>query len=68
LQTPTDTLRSLTPDQWRSAYYNIYVYVKADEGAFAIHAADGALIASMPTREAAFAAARLNDLEPLSLH
>lgn len=68
MPTQSDTLRTLTPDQWARAFYNVYVYVKPDEGAFAIHAADGSLIAAMPDRDAAFAAARLNDLEPLSVH
>ena len=36
--------------------------------AWAIYAADGTSIGIAPEREMAFAAARQNDLEPLSLH
>jgi len=36
--------------------------------AWAIHSADGSTIGVAPERELAFAAARQNDLEPLSVH
>lgn len=68
MQTLASTLRNLTPDQWLSAYLNIHVYIKPMDGMFGIYAANGEYITSMPTRDAAIAAARLNSLEPLSLH
>jgi hypothetical protein len=36
--------------------------------AFAVFAADGTQIGALPTREAALAAMRENDLEPVSVH
>ncbi len=43
--------------------------VPLDDGrAFAIHAADGTRLAVLATREAAVAAARQNDMEPMLLH
>lgn len=54
------------------ALLNIVVYVKPvlNEGTtiFAIHAADGTPIAALPSYDVAVSAARLNDLEPLSVH
>lgn len=48
------------------------VYVKpiAVNGveAFALHAADGSPIIVMASRDAAFAAARQNDMQPMSVH
>lgn len=35
---------------------------------FAIHAADGTRVGIMDNRDAAFAAARQNDMEPVSVH
>lgn len=47
-------------------------YVKAIAGAegvaYAVHAADGTQVAIMPSRQAAFAAIREHDLEPVSVH
>ncbi len=45
-------------------------YIRKVEGkkAWAIYAADGSGIGVAPERELAFAAARQNDLEPLSVH
>lgn len=47
-------------------------YVKASDidgtQGFSIHAADGRMLGIAPTRELAFAAARQNDLEPVSVH
>ena len=43
--------------------------VETDGGrAFGIHAANGKLLAVMPSRDLAFAAARRNDLEPVDVH
>ena len=39
-----------------------------DKPACAVHAANGAVIAVLPTRDVAFAAIRQNDLEPVSVH
>lgn len=47
-------------------------YVKAVPGAagvaYAVHAADGTQVAIMASRQAAFAAIREHDLEPVSVH
>ena len=37
-------------------------------GGFGIHAADGKLLGVLASRELAFAAARQNELEPVSVH
>ncbi len=43
--------------------------VMVDGGkAFAVHAADGSVLAVFADRATAFVAARQNDLEPLSVH
>lgn len=43
--------------------------VMTDEGpGFGIHAANGNLLGVLRSRELAFAAARQNDLEPVSVH
>jgi len=39
-----------------------------DDFAYAIHAADGTQMATMPDREIAFAAIRQHGLEPVSVH
>ncbi len=47
-----------------------YIKPKTIDGqqVFAVHAADGAELAVLPSRESAFAAVRQNDMEPLSVH
>ncbi len=53
--------------QWGSGFI---AYVKPGEGeeAYAIHGADGRLLGVTVGREVAFAAARQNGLEPVSVH
>jgi len=36
--------------------------------AVSVHAADGSFLGRFPNRETAFAALRLNDMEPMSVH
>jgi hypothetical protein len=45
-------------------------HVRPDPNAifYAVHAADGARLAVMDSRQAAFAAARGNELQPVSVH
>jgi len=48
------------------AYIKLMVVDEAP--AYAVFAADGTQIGALPTREAALAAMRENDLEPVSVH
>ncbi len=48
------------------AYIKRVVY--QGEDGYGIHAADGTILAVVSDREAAFAAARQHDLEPVSVH
>lgn len=47
-----------------------YIKPKRVDGqwAFAVHAADGAELAVLPSRNSALAAIKQNDMEPLSVH
>ena len=53
--------------QWGSGFI-AYVKPGEGEGAYAIHGADGRLLGVAVGREVAFAAARQNGLEPVSVH
>jgi len=47
-----------------------YIKTVLDEGAvsYAIHGADGTLLATLPDHDVAFAAVRQHDMEPVSVH
>ena len=53
--------------QWGSGFI-AYVKPGEGEGAYAIHGADGRALGIATGREVAFAAARQNGLEPVSVH
>ncbi len=53
--------------QWGSGFI-AYVKPGEGEGAYAIHGADGRPLGVAIGREVAFAAARQNGLEPVSVH
>jgi hypothetical protein len=67
-----DDLRSLSGASFATLGTGQIAYVKPvevdDEGAFAIHAADGQQLAVVGERGMAFAVIRQNDLEPVSVH
>lgn len=68
----TEKLRSITPTDLAQLGMQWVAYIKPLEAdgapAYGIFAADGKQLAVVPTRESAIAAARQNDLEPLSVH
>ncbi len=75
MMTATDinALRNMTPQDLLNLGIEDTAYVKpivTEEGkdAYAIHAADGSLMAVVEDRDLAFAAVRQNDLEPVSAH
>ncbi len=65
-------IRELSTQDFLALGINDIAYVKwAEEDEkeiFKIHSADGTVIATMASREVAFAAVRQNGLEPLSVH
>jgi hypothetical protein len=68
----TNGYKPLTPAEWQTFMVNQVAYIKPVEEngqhAFAVHAADGTRLAVIADREAAFAAVRSHDLEPVSVH
>ena len=66
------TLRSLSSQDFLSLGLSQVAYVKALEqdgqSYFAIYAADGTQMAIVASRDAALAAIRQHDMEPLTLH
>jgi hypothetical protein len=69
---PTEQLRHISLAELAALGLQGVAYIKPvlidDAAAFAVFAADGTQIGALPTREAALAAMRENDLEPVSLH
>ena len=68
----TDKLRHISPNEFALLGMQDVAYIKRvtvnDGAAFAIHAADGTVVALLPDRDAAFATVRQHDLEPVSVH
>ncbi len=68
----TVQLRQITPQDLAAlGVPNIaYIKPKTVDGqlVFAVHAADGAELALLTSRESAFAAVKQNNMEPLSVH
>lgn len=68
----TQGLGTLTPEAFAMMGTPHLAYigpVETEAGlGFGIHAANGSLLAVVKTRELAFATARQNDLEPVSVH
>lgn len=64
-------LRNLTPQAFLTFGVNLVAYVRPaqvmDNWVYVIHAADGSPLAVVETLEAAVAAARQNDLDPVTL-
>ncbi len=71
IQSPS-VRRTLSQKDFAAFGVDVVAYVKpiAVNGmtGFAIHAADGTPLTIVPVREAAFAAVRQHDMEPLSVH
>ncbi len=65
-------LKSMTPEAFAYLGAPALAYVKEvkveGEPAFAVHAADGTAIAIFDNRDYAFAAAKQNDLDAVSVH
>ncbi|HVC56625.1 MAG TPA: DUF1150 family protein [Stellaceae bacterium] len=65
-------LRQLSAQELGLLGMHDVAYVKAviDDGVaqYAVHAADGAQITVLATRDLAFAVVRQNDMEPVSVH
>ena len=65
-------LRQLSAQELGLLGMHDVAYIKAviDDGVarYAVHAADGAQIAVLATRDLAFAVVRQNDMEPVSVH
>ncbi len=70
--TERDELRRMRPGIWAELGVPDIAYVKKVEidgvAAFAIHAADGTELAVFTDRDAAWAAVRLHEMVPLSVH
>ena len=64
--------KQIPPQEFVSLGMQNLAYIKpvsvSDHIAFAIHAADGTLMAVVQDRDLAHAAVRQHDLEPLSVH
>ncbi|MFQ5985441.1 MAG: DUF1150 family protein [Alphaproteobacteria bacterium] len=67
-----DDLRHLSAQAFAALGAPYLAYINRVEAggtvSYAIHAADGTVLAVVPDREVAFAAARQNGLEPVSVH
>lgn len=67
-----ERLRQISPQEFALFGMQDIAYVRRvgvnDEGAFAIHAADGTQVAVMRDRDVAMATIRQHELEPLSVH
>ena len=70
--TQTTDIRNLSSSDLAALGIQAFAYVKPvlheGEPAFAVHAADGTLVAMTATRIAAELLVRNSDLEPLSVH
>ncbi len=68
----TGQIRQITPQDLAALGVHDIAYVKPKtvdgQLIFAVHAADGAELAVLPSHETAVAAIKQNDMEPLSLH
>lgn len=68
----TVQIRQITPKDLAALGVHDIAYIKPKKVdgqlVFAVHAADGAELAVLPSRESAFAAVKQNDMEPLSVH
>ncbi len=68
----TVQIRQITPQDLAALGVHDIAYIKPKmvhgQLAFAVHAADGAELAVLPSRESALAAVKQNDMEPLSVH
>ena len=68
----TVQIRQITPQDLAALGVSDIAYVRPatvdGQRVFVVHAADGAELAVLPTRESAIAAVRQNDMEPLSVH
>jgi hypothetical protein len=62
----------MSPSDFAAYGMQQIAYVKPVEAegkpAFAVHAADGTPLTTLPEREVAYAVVRQNDLEPVSTH
>jgi hypothetical protein len=71
-ETVREALADMTPEDFANMGAPHLAYVApmtTDNGpAYGIHAANGNLLGVLKSRELAFAAARQNDLEPVSVH
>jgi len=71
-ETVRDALAHMTPEDFANMGAPHLAYVApmtTEQGlVFGIHAANGNLLGVVKSRELAFAAARQNDLEPVSVH
>jgi hypothetical protein len=71
-ETVREALAHMTPEDFANMGAPHLAYVApmtTDNGpAYGIHAANGNLLGVLKSRELAFAAARQNDLEPVSVH
>jgi len=69
---PTVTFRSLSANEMIALGTEQVAYVKPvvvnGAQAYAIHSADGQMVAMAPNRAMALAAVRQNELEPVSVH
>lgn len=70
--TATERWKQIPAQEFVALGMQNLAYIKAvtadDHPAFAIHAADGTLMAVMASRDLAEAAVRQHELEPLSVH
>ncbi|MDJ0944059.1 MAG: DUF1150 family protein [Kiloniellales bacterium] len=68
----TAQIRQITAQDLAALGVHHIAYVKPTtvdgQLVFVVHAADGAELAVLPSRESAIAAIRQNDMEPLSVH
>ncbi len=68
----TAQIRQITPQDLAALGVHDIAYIKPKtvhgQQVFAVHAADGAELAVLSSRESALAAIKQNDMEPLSLH
>lgn len=72
MNTSQNTLRQISSQDFVAFGVNDLAYIKVvdvnSSTGYAIHAADGTPLTVMQEREAAFAAVRQHELEPVSVH
>ena len=72
MNTSPNTLRQISSQDFMAFGVNDLAYIKVVDvdgsTGYAIHAADGTPLTVMQEREAAFAAVRQHELEPVSVH